>query len=94
MTNTARKIQTMETETERKRDFKVVDGKEERKITTEELMVSLTQKFLGISIVALAAFLCWWGRTDLRAWLICLPMFLFGLKLITTKKWWLYGERI
>lgn len=94
MKNTARKIQVTETRTKEKRDFKVVDGKKEPKITIEELMVSLTQKFLGISIAALAAFLCWWGKEDLRAWLICLPMLLFGLKLITTKKWWLYGEGI
>ena len=94
MKNTARKIQVTETRTKEKRDFKVVDGKKERKITKEELMVSLTQKFLGVSIVGLAGFLCCLGKEDLRAWLICLPMLLFGLKLITTKKWWLYGEGI
>ena len=48
MKNTARKIQG--TETKEKKEFKVIEGKKERKITTEELMVSLTQKFLGMSI--------------------------------------------
>lgn len=92
MKNTARKIQG--TETKEKKEFKVIDGKKEREITTEELMVSLTQKFLGMSIVSLTGFLCCLGKEDLRAWLICLPMLSFGLKLIMTKKWWLYGEGI
>jgi len=81
MKNTARKIQV--TETKEKRDF-----------TKEELLVSFTQKFLGMSIVCLMSYIGCYAGKDIRAWVICLPMILFGLKLITTKKWWLYGERI
>lgn len=92
MKNTARKIQG--TETKEKKEFKVIDGKKERKITKEELLVSLTQKFLGMSIVCLMSYIGYYAGKDLRAWVICLPMILFGLKLVTTKKWWLYGERI
>ena len=85
MENTARKIQ--ETETKEKKEFKVIDGK-------KELLVSFTQKFLGMSIVCLMSYIGCYAGKDIRAWVICLPMILFGLKLITTKKWWLYGERI
>ena len=94
MKNTARKIQVTETRTKEKRELKVIDGKKERKITKEELLVSFTQKFLGISIVCLMSYIGYYAGKDLRAWVICLPMILFGLKLITTKKWWLYGEGI
>ena len=92
MKNTARKIQ--ETETKEKKEFKVIDGMKERKITKEELLVSMVQKFLGMSIVCVMSYIGYYAGKDLRAWVICLPMILFGLKLITTKKWWLYGERI
>lgn len=92
MKNIAREIQG--TETKEKKEFKVIDGKKERKITKEELLVSFTQKFLGMSIVCLMSYIGYYARKDLRAWIICLPMILFGLKLIVTKKWWLYGERI
>lgn len=92
MKNTARKIQG--TETKEKKEFKVIDGKKERKITKEELLVSFTQKFIGLSVVGLMSYIGYYAGKDLRAWVICLPMILFGLKLITTKKWWLYGERI
>ena len=92
MKNIARKIQR--TETKEKKEFKVIDGKKERKITKEELLVSFTQKFIGLSVVCLMSYIGYYARKDLRAWVICLPMILFGLKLITTKKWWLYGERI
>lgn len=92
MKNTVRKIQV--TGTKEKRDFKIVNGKKERKITKEELMVSLTQKFLGLSVVGLMSYIGYYAGKDIKAWLICLPMILFGLKLIATKKWWLYGERI
>lgn len=92
MKNTARKIQV--TETKEKRDFKVVNGKKERKITKEELLVSIAQKLIGLSVVGLMSYVGYYAGKDLKAWAICLPMILFGLKLITTKKWWLYGERI
>lgn len=92
MKNTARKIQR--TETKEKKEFKVIDGRKERKITKEELLVSLAQKFLGLSVVGLMSYIGYYAGKDLRAWVICLPMILFGLKLIMTKKWWLYGERI
>ena len=92
MKNTARKIQG--TETKEKKEFKVIDEKKERKITKEELLVSFTQKFIGLSVVGLMSYIGYYAGKDLRAWVICLPMILFGLKLITTKKWWLYGERI
>lgn len=94
MKNTARKIQGTETRTKEKRDFKVVDGKKERKITKEELLVSMTQKLIGLSVVGLMSYIGYYAGKDLRAWVICLPMILFGLKLIVTKKWWLYGEKI
>ena len=94
MKNTARKIQVTETRTKEKRDFKVVDGKKERKITKEELLVSMVQKLIGLSVVGLMSYIGYYAGKDLKAWVICLPMILFGLKLIVTKKWWLYGERI
>ena len=94
MKNTVRKIQVTGTRTKEKRELKVIDGKKERKITIEELMVSLTQKFLGVSVVGLMSCIGYYAGKDIKAWLICLPMILFGLKLIVTKKWWLYGERI
>ena len=92
MENTARKIQEMKTK--EKKEFKVIDGKKERKITKEELLVSMVQKFLGMSVVGLMSYIGYYAGKDIRAWVICLPMILFGLKLVTTKKWWLYGERI
>lgn len=92
MKNTARKIQG--TETKEKKESKVIDGKKERKITKEELLVSFTQKFIGLSVVGLMSYIVYYAGKDLRAWVICLPMILFGLKLIMTKKWWLYGEGI
>ena len=92
MKNTARKIQG--TETKEKKEFKVIDEKKERKITKEELLVSFAQKFIGLSVIGLMSYIGYYAGKDLRAWVICLPMILFGLKLITTKKWWLYGERI
>ena len=94
MKNTARKIQVTETRTKEKKDFKVVDGKKERKITKEELLVSMAQKLIGLAVVGLMSYIGYYAGKDLRAWVICLPMILFGLKLIVTKKWWLYGERI
>ena len=94
MKNTARKIQGTETRTKEKRELKVIDGKKERKITKEELLVSMVQKLIGLSVVGLMFYVGYYAGKDIKAWLICLPMILFGLKLIITKKWWLYGERI
>lgn len=94
MKNTARKIQVTEKETKGKKELKVIKGKQERKITKEELLVSMAQKLIGLSVVSLMSYVGYYAGKDLRAWVICLPMILFGLKLITTKKWWLYGERI
>lgn len=94
MKNTARKIQVMETRTKEKRELKVIGGKKERKITKEELLVSMAQKLIGLSVVGLMSYVGYYAGKDIRAWVICLPMILFGLKLVTTKKWWLYGERI
>lgn len=94
MKNTARKIQVTEKETKGKKELKVIEGKQERKITKEELLVSMAQKLIGLSVVGLMSYIGYYAGKDLRAWVICLPMILFGLKLITTKKWWLYGERI
>ena len=94
MKNTARKIQVTEKETKGKKKFKVIEGRKERKITKEELLVSMAQKLIGLSVVGLMSYVGYYAGKDLRAWVICLPMILFGLKLITTKKWWLYGERI
>lgn len=94
MKNTARKIQVTEKETKGKKELKVIEGKQERKITKEELLVSMAQKLIGLSVVGLMSYVGYYAGKDLRAWVICLPMILFGLKLITTKKWWLYGERI
>lgn len=92
MENTARKIQG--TETKEKKEFKVIDRKKEQKITKEELLVSIAQKLIGLSVVGLMSYIGYYAGKDIRAWVICLPMILFGLKLVTTKKWWLYGERI
>ena len=94
MKNTAKKIQVMETRTKEKRERKVIGGKKERKITKEELLVSMAQKLIGLSVVGLMSYVGYYAGKDIRAWVICLPMILFGLKLVTTKKWWLYGERI
>lgn len=94
MKNTARKIQVTEKETKGKKELKVIKGKQERKITKEELLVSMAQKLIGLSVVGLMSYIGYYAGKDLRAWIICLPMILFGLKLIVTKKWWLYGERI
>lgn len=94
MKNTAMKIQVMETRTKEKRELKVSGGKKERKITKEELLVSMAQKLIGLSVVGLMSYVGYYAGKDIRAWVICLPMILFGLKLVTTKKWWLYGERI
>lgn len=94
MKNTARKIQVTEKETKGKKELKVIKGKQERKITKEELLVSMAQKLIGLSVVGLMSYVGYYAGKDLRAWVICLPMILFGLKLIMTKKWWLYGERI
>ena len=94
MKNTAMKIQVMETRTKEKRELKVIRGKKERKITKEELLVSMAQKLIGLSVVGLMSYVGYYAGKDIRAWVICLPMILFGLKLVTTKKWWLYGERI
>lgn len=94
MKNTAMKIQVMETRIKEKRELKVIGGKKERKITKEELLVSMAQKLIGLSVVGLMSYVGYYAGKDIRAWVICLPMILFGLKLVTTKKWWLYGERI
>lgn len=94
MKNTARKIQITEKETKGKKELKVIKGKQERKITKEELLVSMAQKLIGLSVVGLMSYIGYYAGKDIRAWVICLPMILFGLKLVTTKKWWLYGERI
>lgn len=94
MKNTARKIQVTEKETKGKKELKVIKGKQERKITKEELLVSMAQKLIGLSVVGLMSYIGYYAGKDIRAWVICLPMILFGLKLVTTKKWWLYGERI
>ena len=94
MKNTARKIQVTEKETKGKKELKGIKGKQERKITKEELLVSMAQKLIGLSVVGLMSYIGYYAGKDLRAWIICLPMILFGLKLIVTKKWWLYGERI
>lgn len=94
MKNTARKIQVIGKESKEKKEFKVIDGRKERKITKEELLVSMAQKLIGLSVVGLMSYVGYYAGKDIRAWVICLPMILFGLKLVTTKKWWLYGERI
>ena len=57
MKNTARKIQVTEKETKGKKELKVIEGKQERKITKEELLVSMAQKLIGLSVVGLMSYI-------------------------------------